>query len=306
MSVITPTETEVRPFHIDVPEAELVGLRRRTAATRWPDPETVADQSQGVQMATLQDLVHHWGTDYDWWIAEARLNALPQFLTRIDGLDIHFLHVRSPPGAMPLLMTHGWPGSILELLKVIGPLTDPTAHGGRAEDACHVVVPSIPGYGFSGKPQDTSWRPIHLATAWQQLMGIHVNMPGATPPDVALLVKSHQLAPDGFSEAEQRAWAGLDEFYRHGFGYAEMMNSRPQTMGCSLADSPVGMAAFYYEKFATWTHSGGEPEPVLTPDDITLYWLTTTGASSSRSSGTPRRRVAGRSTPWTSRRSPLP
>jgi hypothetical protein len=153
MSVITPTETEVRPFHIDVPEAELVDLCRRTAATRWPDPKTVADQSQGVQMATLQDLVHHWGTDYDWRIAEARLNALPQFLTRIDGLDIHFLHVRSPhPGAMPLLMTHGWPGSILELLKVIGPLTDPTAHGGRAEDACHVVMPSIPGYGFSGKP----------------------------------------------------------------------------------------------------------------------------------------------------------
>ena len=310
----------IRTFHVSIPEADLVDLRRRIAATRWPERETVADQSQGVQLATLQALVRYWGTDYDWRKAEAKLNALPQFVTTIDGVDIHFIHVRSKhPHALPLLMTHGWPGSVLELVKVIGPLTDPTAHGGRAEDAFDLVLPSIPGYGFSGKPKDTSWSPSQIGTAWDTLMkrlgytryvsqggdwgaiiseamavqapagllGIHINMPGTVPPSVVNLVRTRQPVPAGFSDVEKAAYKSLDVFYNQGFGYAAMMNTRPQTLGYSLADSPVGMAAFFYDKFAAWTHSGGEPEKVLTRDemldDITLYWLTNTGTSSSRS-----------------------
>ena len=310
----------IRPFRINVPEEALVDLRRRIAATRWPERENVDDQSQGVQLTKLQALVRYWGTDYDWRKAEATLNAHPQFVTTIDGLDIQFIHVRSRhPDALPLIMTHGWPGSALELLKVIGPLTDPTAHSGRAEDAFHLVLPSIPGYGFSGKPTGTDWGPLHIATAWDELMrrlgyaryvsqggdwgaiisevmavqappgllGIHINMPGTVPASVLRLIRNGDTVPASFSEAEKVAFAGVNAFYKKGFGYAEMMNTRPQTLGYALADSPVGMAAFFYDKFAAWTYSGGEPERALTRDemldDITLYWLTNTGTSSSRS-----------------------
>src|ERR687893_237162 len=310
----------VRPFRVKFPEGALADLRRRVAATRWPERETVEDFSQGVQLEKLRPLVEYWGTKYDWRKAEAKLNALPQFTTDIDGLDIHFIHVRSRhPNAMPLLMTHGWPGSVFELLKVVDPLTNPTAHGGRAEDAVHLVLPSYPGYGFSGKPKATGWGPDRVARAFHGLMqrlgykryvsqggdwgaiisellavqapegllGIHVNMPGTVPPDVLRLIRNREPAPSGFSEAEKTAFAGLEYFYRKGFGYAEMMNTRPQTLGYGLADSPVAMAAFYYDKFAAWTYTGGEPEKALTRDemldDITLYWLTSTGTSSSRS-----------------------
>lgn len=314
-------DSSIKPFHIHVPEAAIVDLRRRLAAIRWPDRETVSDQSQGVQLAKLQPLVQYWGTDYDWRKAEAKLNALPQFITKIDGLDIQFAHIRSPhPNAMPLIMTHGWPGSIFELLKTVGPLTDPTAYGGRAEDAFHLVLPTYPGYGFSGKPaRGVEWTPPKVARAWHQLMqrlgykryvaqggdwgaiisevmaiqapagllGVHTNMPGTVPPEVVQLVRTRQPVPAEFSAEEKAAYASLDIFYNQGFGYAEMMNTRPQTLGYALADSPVGMAAFFYEKFATWTYTGGQPERAFTRDemldDISLYWLTNTGTSSSRS-----------------------
>jgi pimeloyl-ACP methyl ester carboxylesterase len=312
-------DTTIRPFRVNVPDEALIDLRRRITATRWPDRETVPDQSQGVQLAKLQDLARTWGTDYDWRKAEAKLNALPQFITTIDGVDVQFTHVRSKhPDAMPLIMTHGWPGSALELLKAVGPLTDPTAHGGRAEDAFHLVLPTYPGYGFSGKPTE-AWSPDRVGRAWDILMkrvgyeryvsqggdwgaiisqvmavqappgllGIHTNMPGTTPPAVLRLIRNREPAPAGFTDAEKVAFAGLETFYRKGFGYAEMMNTRPQTLGYGLADSPVALAAFLYEKIATWTHSGGDPERVLTRDEIldniTLYWLTNTGTSSSRS-----------------------
>jgi pimeloyl-ACP methyl ester carboxylesterase len=314
------TSAAIRPFRINVSEADLVDLRRRVLATRWPDRETVTDQSQGVQLAKLQTLVRYWGTSYDWRKAEATLNALPQFVTTIDSVDIQFVHVRSRhANALPLIMTHGWPGSVFELLKVIGPLTDPTAYGGRAEDAFDLVLPTIPGYGFSGKPQNTDWTPAQIARAWDELMqrlgykryvsqggdwgaiisevmavqapagllGIHINMPGTVPTSVVKLVRNREPVPAGFSDIEKAAYASLDVFYNKGFGYAEMMNTRPQTVGYALADSPVGMAAFFYDKFAVWTHSGGDPERALTRDemldDITLYWLTNTGTSSSRS-----------------------
>jgi pimeloyl-ACP methyl ester carboxylesterase len=314
------SDASIRPYRIEVPEAALVDLRRRLAATRWPERETVTDQTQGVQLAKLQALVHYWATDYNWRKAEATLNALPQFVTTIDGLDIQFIHVRSRhPNALPLIMTHGWPGSALELLKVIAPLTDPTAHGGRAEDAFDLVLPTYPGYGFSGKPQGTTWGPAQVARAWDTLMhrvgysryvaqggdwgaiisevmavqappgllGIHINMPGTVPTSVLRLVRNGDPVPAEFSREEQAAYASLDHFYNKGFGYAAMMNTRPQTLGYALADSPVGMAAFFYDKFSAWTFSGGDPERALTRDemldDITLYWLTNTGTSSSRS-----------------------
>ena len=320
LAAASSADGAIRPFRIGVPEEELADLRRRVLATRWPDRETVADQSQGVRLATMQDLARHWATDYDWRKVEAKLNALPQFITEIDGLDIQFIHVRSRhPAALPMVMTHGWPGSALELLKVIGPLTDPTAYGGRPDDAFHLVLPTYPGYGFSGKPTDTGWGPDHVARAWHELMrrlgysryvsqggdwgaivsqlmavqapagllGIHTNMPGAVPPSVLRLIRSRDPAPPSFSDAEKAAFASLEYFYRKGFGYAEMMNTRPQTLGYSLAGSPVGMLAFFYDKFAEWTYSGGEPERALTRDemldDVTLYWLTNTGTSSSRS-----------------------
>ena len=309
----------IRPFQVNVPEKELVDLRQRIAATRWPDREPVTDRSQGAQLAKIQALVRYWGTGYDWRKAEARLNALPQFVTKIDGLDIHFIHVRSRhPNALPLMMTHGWPGSIFELVKVIGPLTDPTAHGGRAEDAFDLVVPSMPGYGFSGKPQSTGWNPDHIARAWDELMrrlgykryvsqggdwgavisdvmarqappgllGIHINMPATVPPEIAKILASGGPAPAGLSPEEKVAFDGMDALYKKGAGYALMMVTRPQTLGYSLADSPVGLIAWFYDKFADWTYSGGDPEKVLTRDemldDITLYWLTNTGTSSAQ------------------------
>ena len=312
---------EVRPFRIAIPDAALADLRRRVAATRWPEAETVGDQSQGVRLATIRPLVQYWGTGYDWRKAEARLNALPQFMTSIDGLDIHFIHVRSRhPDAMPLIMTHGWPGSVMELLKTIGPLTDPTAHGGRAEDAFHLVLPSMPGYGFSDLPTTPGANRVdRMGAAWDVLMkrlgypryvsqggdwgalvseamavqapegllGIHVNMPGTVPPEVVRMVRNGDPVPTTFSAEEKRAYARLQYFYGKGFGYADIMNTRPQTISYGLTDSPAGMLAFFYDKFAEWTHTGGQPEKVLTRDEmldnVTLYWLTNTGASSSRS-----------------------
>jgi pimeloyl-ACP methyl ester carboxylesterase len=310
----------VRPFHINVPDTALVDLRRRLAATRWPNRETVADQSQGVQLSKFQELVHYWGADYDWRKAEAKLNALPQFVTEIDGIDIQFAHIRSRhPDAMALIVTHGWPGSIFELLKVVGPLTDPTAHGGRAEDAFHLVLPSLPGYGFSGKPEAAGWGALRIASAWAELMarlgyeryvsqggdwgavisqvmalqgppgllGIHVNMPATVPKDVAQALSDGAPAPPGLSDAESAAFASLAAFYKSGNGYAAMMSTRPQTLDYALADSPVGQAAWIYDRFTAGPYCGGEPERALTRDemldDITLYWLTNSGASSSQS-----------------------
>jgi len=312
--------TAIRPFRVKIPDAVLSDMRRRIAMTRWPEPENVKDHSQGVQIEKLRPLVAYWGGAYDWRRIEAKFNALPQFITEIDGLDIQFMHIRSKHAdAMPLIMTHGWPGSPLELLKTIGPLTDPTAHGGKAEDAFHLVLPTYPGYGFSGKPTDLSWGPEHVARAWDVLMqrlgydkyvsqggdwgaiiseimavqapkgllGIHINMPGTVPPDVLRLIRNREPPPASFSEAEKTAFKGLEYFYRKGFGYAEMMNTRPQTLGYSLADSPVGLLAFFYDKFDEWTDSGHAPLKALTRDeildDVTFYWVTNTGTSSSRS-----------------------
>jgi pimeloyl-ACP methyl ester carboxylesterase len=309
----------IRPFHIDVPQADLDDLRSRVNRTRWPDRETVFDQSQGVPLARMQSLARYWGTEYDWRPVEAKLNALPQFITRIDGLDIQFAHVRSRyPNALPLIMTYGWPGSVLELLKVVGPLTDPVAHGGRAEDAFDLVLPSMPGYGFSERPRGIGWGPDRIARAWAVLMrrlgysryvsqggdwgsvvsdamarqappgllGIHVNMPATVPPDVARALNNGDPAPAGLSKAEIAAFDQLDNFYRKNTGYSAMMVTRPQTVGYGLSDSPAGLAAWMYDKFTQWTYSGGQPERVLTRDemldDITLYWLTNTAVSSAR------------------------
>jgi pimeloyl-ACP methyl ester carboxylesterase len=309
----------VRPFRAGIPEEAIVDLRRRLATTRWPLRETVTDQSQGVQLAKLQDLLRYWMTDYNWRKVEAKLNALPMFVTEIDGLAIHFIHVRSRhENAMPMIMTHGWPGSILEFMKVVGPLTDPTAHGGAAEDAFHLVVPSIPGFGFSGKPTEAGWGSDHIGRAWGVLMvrlgydryvsqggdcgsvvshrmalqkvpgliGIHVNMPGTVPKEIAAILTAGGPAPGDLTEKERAAFDALDTFYKDSSGYAAMMVTRPQTIGYSLVDSPVGLAAWIYEKLAQWTYSGGEPERVLTKDemldDISLYWLTASGTSAAR------------------------
>jgi pimeloyl-ACP methyl ester carboxylesterase len=267
--------TEVRPFHVDVPEAELVDLRRRIAATNWPEQETVPDQSQGVPLAMIQELARHWMTDYDWRTCEASLNALPQFVTEIDGLDIHFIHVRSQhEDALPLIVNHGWPGSIIEQLKIIDRLTDPTAHGASAEDAFHVVVPSMPGYGFTGKPTSTGWGPERMGRAWAELMqrlgyshyvaqggdwgafvvdqmglqapdgllAIHTNMPATVPADVDKASVAGEPPPSGLAADEQRAYEQLIRTYKQ-VEYARMMAARPQTL-YGIADSPVGLAAW--------------------------------------------------------------
>ena len=281
MSTAVETAIEIRPFRVEVPQSEIDELRRRLQATRFPEKETVADQSQGVQLATIRELVRYWGTDYDFRRFEARLNAFPQFVTEVDGLDIHFIHVKSRhDNALPVIITHGWPGSIIEMLNVVGPLTDPTAHGGSAEDAFDVVVPSMPGYGFSGKPTSTGWDPVHIADAWIVLMqrlgygryvaqggdwgaqitdvigakapagllGIHSNMPGTVPPDVSKALTSNVVGsgdppPSGLSADEQRAYDRLSLLFTKGIGYALEMGLRPQTM-YGLADSPAALAAW--------------------------------------------------------------
>ncbi|MGZ4319698.1 MAG: epoxide hydrolase family protein [Gaiellaceae bacterium] len=320
MSSTVETATEIRPFHIDIPDAELVDLRRRLAATRWPDKETVADQSQGAQLAKMQELVRYWGTDYDWRKAEAKLNALPQFVTEIDGVDIHFIHVRSRnEDALPLTVTHGWPGAIIELVTVIEPLTDPTAHGGAAEDAFHLVVPSLPGYGFSARPEATGWGPDRIAGARDQLMqrlgydhyvaqggdwgaviteamgrqapsglrGIHVNLPAAVPPDVEAALAGTGPLPE-MSEEERAVFDALGAYRKSGYaGYFIALTARPQAVGYGLTDSPAGLAAFFlwHPGFAEWSF-GSDPDDAKTKDevldDITLYWLTNTATSSGR------------------------
>ncbi|BAY49402.1 haloalkane dehalogenase 2 [Scytonema sp. HK-05] len=318
---IATEDSAIRPFHVHVPQAALVDLRRRIAATRWSDKETVADQSQGVQLATMKELVRYWGTEYDWRKAEAKLNALPQFVTTIDGLDIHFIHVRSKnPNALPLIITHGWPGSVFEQLKIIGPVTDPTAYGGRPEDAFDLVIPSMPGYGFSGKPTGTGWNPDHIARAWAELMkrlgytryvaqggdwgspissamarqapagllAIHINLPATIPPDVAAVLASGGSAPAGLSKKERAAFDSLDTFNKKERAYAVVMGTRPQTVGYGLTDSPTGLAAWMlgHPGFAQWTSSSSDSEKSPTKDevldDITLYWLTNSAVSSAR------------------------
>jgi pimeloyl-ACP methyl ester carboxylesterase len=316
-----PLGDAIRPFRVDIPEEQLVDLRRRLLATRWPDRETVSDQSQGVQLEKLQQLVRYWGTGYDWRKVEAKLNALPQFMTEIDGLDIHFIHVRSPhPNAMPLIMTHGWPGSVFEFLKVIDPLTNPTAHGGGATDAFDVVIPSIPGYGFSGKPTGIGWDPDHIARAWGELMkrlgytryvaqggdwgapissamarqapegllGIHLNLPATLPPEVGAALAGGGPAPAGLSEKERAVFDALIAYGKKGnSAYFVMLTARPQTIGYGGTDSPAFLAAWMlvHPGFAQWTY-GADPEMSPTKDDvlddISLYWLTNSATSAGR------------------------
>ncbi|EJM98904.1 epoxide hydrolase family protein [Phyllobacterium sp. YR531] len=309
----------IRPFSVNVPEEDLADLRRRIVATRWPAKETVSDQSQGVQLSKLKELVEYWGTDYDWRKVEKQLNALPMFVTEIDGLNIQFIHVRSKhENALPVIITHGWPGSILELLKVIGPLTDPTAYGGTAADAFDVVIPSMPGYGFSNQPTEPGWDADRIGLAWDVLMkrlgykryvsqggdwgsvvsdkmarqkpegllGIHINMPATVPPEAARAMTLGEPAPAGLSEVETAAYNALNTFFSKNGAYGSMMTTRPQTVGYGLSDSPVGLAAWMFDKFNQWTYSGGDAEKSLTKDemldDITLYWLTNSAISSAQ------------------------
>jgi pimeloyl-ACP methyl ester carboxylesterase len=319
---IRKTTASVRPFQIDIPEAELIELRRRILATRWPEKETVGDASQGVQLATVQKLARYWSTDYDWRKCEAQLKALPHFVTEIDGLDIHFIHVRSKhENALPLIATHGWPGSVIEQLKIVDPLTNPTAHDAGAADAFHLVIPSMPGYGFSGKPTAAGWDPVRIARAWivlmkrlgytkfvaqggdwgavitdqmgveapPELIGIHTNMAGAVPPEIDKAAFSGAPEPSGLSAEEKHAYDHLAFFYKHGLGYAQEMANRPQTL-YGIADSPVGLAAWIIDH-DIWSYEliarvfDGKTEG-LTRDDIldniTFYWLTNTGVSSAR------------------------
>jgi pimeloyl-ACP methyl ester carboxylesterase len=309
--------TEIRPFQLDVPEEQLDDLRRRIAATRWPSKELVDDRSQGVQLATTQALADYWATEYDWRACEAKLNELPQFMTKIDGVDIHFIHVRSPhEDALPLVMTHGWPGSVVELLETVGPLTDPTAHGGDAQDAFHLVMPSLPGYGLSGEPAEIGWDSARIASAWAELMGrLGYNRYVAQGGDVGAAVTDamSRQAPDGLlgvhinllvaalgiadqlpaeSEQERAAHEAVKTFTTDGFAYFLEQSTRPQTIGYALLDSPVALAAWmldhdtdsYYKISRAFVD--GEPVGNLTRDtivdNITLYWLTGTGASAAR------------------------
>ncbi|HKH27818.1 MAG TPA: epoxide hydrolase, partial [Sphingomicrobium sp.] len=313
-------DSSIRSFKADIPQAALDDLRRRIAATRWPDRETVKDASQGAPLAYLQELIRYWGTDYDWRKAEAKLNALPQFVTTIDGVDIHFIRVRSRhENALPVIITHGWPGSVIEQVKVIGPLTDPAAHGGSAEDAFDVVIPSLPGYGFSGKPTVAGWDPERIARAWAELMkrlgytryvaqggdwgapissamarqgaagllGIHINLPATVPPEIAAALGGGPI-PAGLSEKERAALDVLMTYGKSGnSGYFTMLTARPQAAGYGMTDSPTGLAAWVlvHPGFGKWTYGNDrEQSPTRQDvlDNITLYWLTNTATSAAR------------------------
>jgi len=314
-------QTEIRPFRVNISDEALVDLKRRIAATRWPERELVTDTSQGLQLATMKKLADYWAS-YDWRKTEAKLNSYPQFITNIDGLDIHFIHLKSKnPNALPIIITHGWPGSIIEQLKIIGPLTDPVAYGGKAEDSFDVVIPSLPGYGFSGKPTATGWDPQRVARAWATLMdrlgykkyvaqggdwgnavteqmalqkpagliGIHTNMPATIPDDIAKALASGGPAPSGLSADEKYAYDQVDFFYKHGLGYASEMANRPQTL-YGIADSPIGLAAWIIDhdsqSYDLIVRVFDGKSEGLTPEDIveniTLYWLTNTAVSSAR------------------------
>jgi pimeloyl-ACP methyl ester carboxylesterase len=326
-------DTAIRPFRVSIPEEDLADLRRRIAAARWPSRELVADRSQGVQLATIRELARYWASDYDLRRVEARLNALPQFTTEIDGVDIHFLHVTSPhPDALPLVITHGWPGSVLELLGAVGPLSDPTAHGGPATDAFTLVLPSLPGYGFSGQPTELGWDPGRTAQAWAELMGrLGYTRYVAQGGDVGAVVTDAmgRQAPQGLvgihtnllvtalagpqpteSEPERAAADALASFRATGFGYFLEQATRPQTIGYALLDSPVALAAWMLDHDTDSYHKisravlDGQPTGHLTPDqildNITLYWLTGTGASAARAyweSGRAQALAAGQAPP---------
>jgi pimeloyl-ACP methyl ester carboxylesterase len=322
--IVDPSASSaIRPFHVHFSDAALADLRRRVLATNWPDRELVGDLTQGLQLETMKKLAHYWVTEYNWRKIETTLNALPQFITNIDGVDIHFIHVRSThPNALPIIITHGWPGSIIEQLKVIGPLTDPTAYGGKAEDAFDVVIPSLPGHGFSGKPTELGWDPIRIARAWivlmkrlgytryvaqggdwgdavteqmaviapPELLGIHTNMAATLPPEVSKALATSGPKPDGLSTPdEQHAWDQLSSFWQHGLGYATEMANRPQTL-YGLQDSPIGLAAWMLDHDIKSTELitrvfDGQTEGLTREDvvnNITLYWLTGTAVSSAR------------------------
>jgi pimeloyl-ACP methyl ester carboxylesterase len=314
--------TAIRPFTFKAPEAELQDLRNRISATRWPEKEAVADDTQGVQLATIQKLARYWAMEHDWRKVEAKLNSYSHFITEIDGLDIHFMHIRSKhENALPLIVTHGWPGSIIEQLKIIEPLTNPTAHGGSAEEAFHLVIPSMPGYGFSGKPTTTGWGPERIARAWatlmerlgyqryaaqggdwgalivdmmgvqapQGLVGIHTNMAGAIPPEIDAAAFAGAAPPSGLDEEEKYSFEHVSFFYKHGLGYAQEMGHRPQTL-YGIEDSPVGLAAWIIDH-DIWTYRliarvfDGTAEGMTRDDildNITLYWLTKTAVSSAQ------------------------
>jgi pimeloyl-ACP methyl ester carboxylesterase len=335
MSSTVDTATEIRPFHIEIPEDQIDDLRRRIAATRWPSKELVEDRSQGVQLKTLKELTRYWTTEYDFGRIESRLNTLPQFTTEIDGVDIHFIHVRSQhEDALPLIMTHGWPGSVIELLETVGPLTDPTAYGGNAEDAFHLVLPSLPGYGFSGQPTDAGWDPGRNASAWAELMrrlgysryvaqggdlgAIVVDVMGRLAPEGLLGIHMNLLVttlgaptpPPGDTEEERAALEAINTFTTSGFGYFLEQSTRPQTIGYALLDSPAALAAWlldhdtdsYYKISRAFVD--GEPVGNLTRDNIldniTLYWLTGTGAAAARwywELGQAQARAAGQAPP---------